>query len=120
MCFRHITLTVKDLEASIDFYTNIVGLHLDSRYPAGAGTEIAFLGAGATKVELICYGKPQEEPLGMGVSIGFEVEDVPQKLESLKAAGIPILSEIIQPNPQIRFFFAADPDGFQVQFLEAL
>lgn len=42
------------MEESLEFYTEIVGLNLNKRFKAGPGTEIAFLGDGETKVELIC------------------------------------------------------------------
>lgn len=118
MKFCHVTLTVKDLDASLGFYTGIVGLAIDKRYQAGPDTAIAFLGAGETKVELICYKDRPAAMIGNGISMGFEVEGLAEKLESLQAAGIPIISGIIQPNPHVRFFYVADPDGYRVQFLE--
>lgn len=119
MKFCHVTLTVKDLNASIRFYTGVVGLPIDRRYQAGPDTEIAFLGEGETKVELICR-RESDVTIGNGVSIGFEVASLPEKLDSLKGSDIPVLSGIIQPNPHVRFFYVADPDGFRIQFLENL
>lgn len=118
MRFCHVTLHVQDLDTSIRFYTDIVGLPMDKRYQAGPGTEIAFLGSGETKVELICYKNQPAATIGSGVSIGFEVADVLEKLNSFKGTDIPVVSEIIQPNPHVRFFYVTDPDGLRVQFLE--
>lgn len=118
MHFCHVTLTVKDMDASIRFYTEVVGLPVVSRYQAAAGMEIAFLGEGETKVELICDANHQNAIVGSAISIGFEVESVPEKLNCLQHCGVTIVSDIVQPNPNVRFFYAADPDGFRVQFLE--
>lgn len=120
MSFCHVTLKVKDLDASIRFYTEVVGLPIDRRYQAGPDAEIAFLGSGETKVELICNKNQPDAMIGNGVSVGFKVEDVPEKFDSLKGTDIPVISGIIQPNPHVRFFYVADPDGFQVQFLDNL
>ena len=120
MNFCHVTLTVKDLDASIRFYTEVAGLPVHRRYPAGPGTEIAFLGNGETKIELIHQKDRPDAVIGNGVSIGFEVESAPEKLKSLQAAGVPVIGDMIQPNPHVRFFYAADPDGFREQFIENL
>ena len=61
--------------------------------------ELAFMGDGETKVELICSKNAPATIIGNGVSIGFEVKSAAAKLESLKGVGVPVVSEIIQPNP---------------------
>ena len=43
------------MEESLKFYQEIVGLNLVRRFNAGPNTEIAFLGDGETKVELMCH-----------------------------------------------------------------
>ena len=55
---------------------------------------------------------------GNGVSVGFEVDSLEDTMQKLKENGVPILSGIISPGPHISFFFAADPDGYRVQFVE--
>lgn len=118
--FCHATLTVRDLNASVRFYNEVVGLPIDRRGPAGPDGELAFLGDGETKVELVCYKGGPDAIVGNGACLGFRVESVPETLERLKDGGIPVVSDIIQPNPQVRFFYASDPDGFRVQFVEYL
>lgn len=120
MRFCHVTLTVKDLDASVRFYTEVVGLPVDRRYQTGPDTEIAFLGPGETKVELVCHRGRPDVTIGNGVSIGFEVESVREKFSSFQGTDIPVIGDIVQPNPHVRFFYVADPDGFRVQFLENL
>ncbi|MDD4797550.1 MAG: VOC family protein [Eubacteriales bacterium] len=118
MKFCHVTLSVRDLDASIRFYTEVVGLPVNKRYPAGPGTEIAFLGGGETQVELICDRDRPAPVAGDGISIGFEVDSVPALFDRLRAAGIAIVSGILAPSPHVRFFFVTDPEDFRVRFLE--
>jgi len=115
MNFRHVTLFVKDLERSISFYRDIVGLEITSRFPAGPGKEIAFLGSGSTEVELFCGG--DEFVIGTGVSLGFVPESLEDTMDLLRSKGYEIEGEIVSPSPQTRFFFVKDPDGHRVQFI---
>jgi lactoylglutathione lyase len=50
MKFCWSTLKVKDMEASLHFYRDVLGLKLERRFQAEGGTEIAFLGGGETKI----------------------------------------------------------------------
>jgi lactoylglutathione lyase len=115
MKFAHVTITVKDLDESIQFYRDIVGLPVDRRYPAGPGTEIAFLGNESTKVELI--QRNADYSYGKDISIGFETDSVTALAASLQAKGYDV-GEMIQPNPHVVFFYITDPNGVKVQFLE--
>jgi lactoylglutathione lyase len=110
------TLTVSDLNRSLKFYEDIVGLKLEHRMPAGPGAEIAFLGGGETKLELMCRGtKPV---IGEDISIGFEVDSLAEKMAFVAEKGISIHSGPFEPNEHVRFFFVQDPDGLKIQFIE--
>lgn len=118
MKFCWTTVTVADMERSLAFYSDALGLPVDRRYPAGPGIEIAFLGEGETKLELICRAGEKEIRIGEHISVGFEVESADAAMEELKAKGILVHSGPIQPNEHIKFFFVLDPDGLKVQLVE--
>jgi len=106
------------MEESLKFYQEIVGLKLDRRFKAGPGVEIAFLGDGETKVELICDEAKKNVDLGKDISLGFEVNSVDDKMAFVKEKGIAIHSGPFQPNEHVKFFFVLDPNGLRVQFVE--
>ena len=114
------TLYVKDLDESLKFYQEIVGLKLNKRFKADNHLEIAFLGEGETQIELICDKKKKDIFIGDAVSLGFLVDSVEKKMEYLKEKDIKITSQIIQPNPYSKFFFINDPNGMKIQFFEDL
>lgn len=118
MKFCWTTLTVADMERSLAFYRDTLGIPLDRRYPAGPGIEIAFLGAGETKLELICRAGEGDIRVGEHISVGFEVESADEAMRQLAAKGIAVHSGPFQPNEHIRFFFVLDPDGLRVQLVE--
>lgn len=118
MSFCWVTVSVQDMDESIRFYQDIVGLKLNSRFKAGHDVEIAFLGDGETKVELKFDKNDQITSSLLNVALGFEVGSLEEKMNFVKDKGIAIHSGPFAPNPNIRFFYILDPNGLKVQFVE--
>jgi lactoylglutathione lyase len=118
MKFCWTTIVVNNVEESLKFYEEIVGLTVDRRFKAPTGTEFVFLGKGETKLELISNETEEKVNLGRDVSIGFEVKSVDEKLSFVKEKGITIHSGPFQLGPRVKFFFVLDPNGLKVQFVE--
>jgi lactoylglutathione lyase len=118
MKFCWSTITVNNLDQSIQFYREIVGLPLNARFSAGPASEIAFLGDGETKIELIHNSAVKSANIGPDISLGFEVNSIEEKIAFLKEKGIAIHSGPVQPNPHVRFFHILDPNGLKIQFVE--
>lgn len=118
MKFCWCTLAVRNMDESIKFYQEIVGLKLGNKFETPDGTEIAFLGEGETQVELICENNNKQINLNQDISLGFIVESVDKMMEFVKEKGIAIESGPFQPNPHVKFFFVLDPNGLKIQFVE--
>ncbi|MGI6175526.1 MAG: VOC family protein [Christensenellales bacterium] len=118
MKFCWSTLMVRDLDESLKFYQEIVGLRLVNRFAAGSGVEIAFLGEGETKIELLCNDAHTDIQIGEDISWGFEVDSLDECMAFVKEKGIHIQSGPFQPNPHTRFFYVKDPNGLKIQFVE--
>ncbi len=118
MKFCWTTITVKNMEASLKFYQDIVKLQIARRFASGPNSEIVFLGDGETQVELIDPGQGNPEPMSPSISLGFEVDSLDDMMNQVKQQGIPIHAGPIQPNPAIRFFYVLDPNGLRIQFVE--
>lgn len=120
MKFLWTTIYVKDMEESITFYSDLVGLQLTNRFPAGPGREIAFMGNktdGETLVEFITDPTIQEVDFGEYISIGFGVDSVDSMLEKIKSLNIPVHSGPIE-TPGSIFFCIKDPNGLNIQFFQ--
>lgn len=120
MKFLWTTLQVMDMDKSLRFYQEIVGLKLNHRQLAGPGIEMAFLGDGETQIELICNKNNNNANNGEGIAIGFKVNSLDETMKIIRENGITVTKEIFIPNPHVKFFFVNDPNGFQVQFVEQM
>lgn len=120
MKFVWTTLHVSDMEVSLAFYQELIGLKLNQRNVAMPGMELAFLGDGDTQVELVCNKNSNEAPSCKGISLGFKVDSLDDTMEMVKKKGIYLPTAIIQPNPHVKFFSINDPDGYAIQFVEQM
>ncbi|MBN2616983.1 MAG: VOC family protein [Spirochaetales bacterium] len=119
MNFLWVTINVKDMEESLNFYQEILGLKLNRKLNPLPGTEIAFLGNGGTEVELIRNvqnGKPQ---YGNDISMGFSVKSLDEEIKRLKKTGVKDIQGPFQPNPTIKFIYITDPNGVKIQLVES-
>ncbi|MAB25123.1 lactoylglutathione lyase [Pseudomonas neustonica] len=124
MRILHTMLRVGNLEKSIAFYTEVLGMTLLRRrdYPEGRFT-LAFVGYGNeaehTALELTHNWDTNEYDLGSGYGhIAIEVLDVYKACEQIKAAGGNVVRE---PGPmkhgQSVLAFVEDPDGYRIELL---
>jgi lactoylglutathione lyase len=118
MKFCWTTIIVKNLEESLKFYQEIVGLKVSRKFNGGPDVEIAFLGEGGTDVELMCNKANKEFNVGKDISLGFEVDSLDEMITFVKGKGIDVHSGPFQPNPHIKFFYVMDPNGVKIQFVE--
>jgi lactoylglutathione lyase len=118
MKFLWVTINVKNMEESIAFYSDLLGLKMTKRFPAGPGVEIAFMGNGAdgeTLVELLADSSAANH--GESVAIGFAVNSVAEMLDKIKSKSIPVHSGPIE-TPGSIFFTVKDPNGLNVQLFQ--
>lgn len=97
----HIAVVVPELEEALNFWVEALGLSLvHVEHVADQGVDVAFLPAGDSDIELLEPIDPESgvarylEKRGPGIHhICFEVEDIDETLDRLKAAGIPLINE---------------------------
>lgn len=125
MRLLHTMLRVTNLQRSIDFYTNVLGMTLlrQKDYPDGQFT-LAFLGYGPeteqTVIELTYnWGVEQYESGTAYGHIALGVDDVHSTVETMRAKGAKILRE---PGPMKAgstvLAFLEDPDGYRIELLQ--
>jgi catechol 2,3-dioxygenase-like lactoylglutathione lyase family enzyme len=137
----HTSFTVSDVERTISFYRDLLGMELISlaeRDPAfsekvtgipGAHLKIAYLRApGGHHLELIEYLSPPGTRLDTrthnvgSAHLAFRTDDLPKMYADLKAAGVPFKSPPMEvpagPNKGNLAVYCSDPDGITLEFIQ--
>lgn len=116
MKIKYATMAVVDMDESIKFYTEVMGLEIDSQHNPYPGLTITLLkGEGDAMIELI---ENKENPQETGLfSVGIEVEDISTTVKELKSKGAKITME---PTPITvgTLAFLEDPDGAQIALIQ--
>ena len=126
MRILHTMLRVGDLEKSITFYTEVLGMKELRRkeYPNGKFT-LAFLGYGNesnhTVLELTYNWGIDSYDIGTAFGhIAIEVSDVYQACDKMRKAGGKIIREAGAMNAGSTIIaFLEDPDGYQIELIGA-
>ena len=124
MRILHTMLRTGDLDRSIQFYTEILGMKLLRRkdYPDGKFT-LAFLGYGDeanhSVIELTYNWGVDRYEMGTAYGhIALEVDDVYQATEEVKNRGGKILREAGPMNAGTTIIsFIEDPDGYPIELI---
>jgi lactoylglutathione lyase len=124
MRILHTMLRVGDLERSIEFYTEVLGMKLlrQKDYPDGRFT-LAFVGYGDesdnTVIELTHNWDTDAYEIGTGYGhIALEVEDVYQATEEISRRGGRVIREAGRMNAGTTIIsFIEDPDGYPIELI---
>jgi len=124
MRILHTMIRSGNLERSIAFYTEIMGMKLlrQKDYPKGEFTN-AFLGYGdeseQAALELTYNWDVESYDMGTGFGhIALEVDDVYEATAQIKAKGGKIIRDAGPMNAGTRIIaFVEDPDGYQIELI---
>ncbi|MCX7923605.1 MAG: VOC family protein [Clostridia bacterium] len=124
MKYSFTSITVKNMEESLKFYTEVLSLKELVRFSPRMGVNIVFLkNEENNKIELIEYeGIENTNSLSANsiVAIGFTVENLDNTVNMLKEKNIEIIRGPIQiPNGQ-KFVYVRDPNGAEIVFIQGL
>jgi lactoylglutathione lyase len=125
MRILHTMLRVGDLERSLKFYTEVLGMHLLRRkdYPEGKFT-LAFVGYGVESetavLELTHNWGVEKYDLGNAYGhIALEVPDAYQACEEVKKRGGKVTREAgPMKHGTTVIAFVEDPDGYKIEFIQ--
>jgi lactoylglutathione lyase len=119
----HVGISVTDMDRSLQWYQGVLGLPLRLRVRVNERTELAFLTAGETEIELVHHAGAQAAPLeGVVNHMAFRVDDIEAALQHLREHGVKILTErpmgLAAIGVQVAFF--QGPDGEKLELVSPL
>ena len=125
MRFLHTMLRVNDLDESLRFYCDVLGMRLLRRkdYPDGRFT-LAFVGYGPEETETVLEFTYNWDTHRYDVGNGFGhvalgVDDIYRRCEELRQKGARIVRE---PGPMkhgtTEIAFIEDPDGYRIELTQ--
>ena len=125
MRLLHTMIRTGDLDRSIDFYTNILGMRLLRRrdYPEGQFT-LAFVGYGDESehavIELTANWGVKSYDMGTGFGhIAIEVDDAYAACAEIKRRGGTVTREAgPMKGGSTIIAFVSDPDGYKIELIE--
>ena len=124
MRILHTMIRVGNLQRSIQFYTEVLGMKLlrQKDYPDGEFT-LAFVGYGDeadnTVIEMTYNWGTDKYNLGDGFGhIALEVDDVYKAAEDIRSRGGRIIRDAGPMNAGTTIIaFVEDPDGYQIELI---
>src|SRR5947209_13135487 len=122
--YLHTSIFVNDMQESIDFYTEKLGLKLlegPLHYPGNA--DMAFVGSDWNAYIELVYDLEDHPPYELGnryEHLAIEVEgDLTSVIAQLRAQGVTIIKEVKKsPGGTGALAFVEDPNGIPVELLE--
>ncbi len=113
---EHVGIYVSDLDKSVAFYQDVLGLELKSMKEVEAG-RIAFMQIGDSQLELLGFPSTYERVAGVVDHLAFTVRDIDAVYQRLKEKNI----ELIDPEPKsifggcrILFFYGPDKERLEL------
>lgn len=138
--FNHVGISVRDLDRSIAFYTELFGMELMSEpFPfggakfeqvmalPGAKGRMAFVAKGGLALELFEFASPTPAPKDPGYPVsthgishfGFNVADIAAEYDRLAAAGVTFHCPVLQfEGAGVKATYGRDPDGNVFELLQ--
>ncbi len=117
----HTRMRVSDMDQTVNFYTNVLGLEVLERKVSPRGSHLAFLKVPNSEELIELCSFPPSGPVTVQedlVHLAFQVDNMDETITTLTAKGIVITDGPTTTSSGSRFIFIDAPDGYEVELIE--
>jgi len=116
----HTRYRVKDLEKTVSFYKDVLGLKEIRRHTSGRGSQLVFFKAPESEEEIEICKFDESGPVIVGpdlTHLAFEVDDLEAFAREAAAKGYP-LSDGPHASGSGKIAFIDAPEGYEIELIE--
>ena len=116
----HTRYRVRDLDKTVDFYQNVLGLELVRRHTSGRGSQLVFFKAPGSDEEIEICKFDESGPVQVGpdlTHLAFEIDDIEEFAKHSAAHGYPLSDGPHQGSGSTIAFIDA-PEGYEVELIQ--
>ena len=118
--YLHTRFRVSDMDKSIYFYQDVLGMEVLEQKNSPRGSKLVFLKFPDMDCELELCSFPDSGSVHVPedlVHLAFEVDDLEACIEKLNAAGVPITEGPLETSNGTKFIFTEDPDKYEIELM---
>ena len=117
----HTRYRVKDLEKTVAFYKDVLGLQELRRHTSGRGSQLVFLKAPQSEEELELCKFDESGPVIVGpdlTHLAFEVDDMEKFAREAAAKGYPLSDGPHETSGGSVIAFIDAPEGYEIELIQ--
>jgi lactoylglutathione lyase len=117
----HTRYRVNDLEKTMAFYKDVLGLRETRRHTSGRGSQLVFLKAPESAEEIEICKFDQSGPVVVGhdlTHLAFEVDDLDKFARESAAKGYPLSDGPHQTEGGSKIAFIDAPEGYEIELIQ--
>ena len=118
--YLHTRFRVSDMDKSISFYQDVLGMEVIEQKNSPRGSKLVFLKFPDMDCELELCSFPDSGSVHVPedlVHLAFEVDDLEVCIEKLNATGVPITEGALETSNGMKFIFTEDPDKYEIELM---
>src|SRR4051812_48898993 len=117
----HTRYRVKDLEKTVSFYKDVLGLQEVRRHTSGRGSQLVFLKAPGSEEEIELCKFDESGPVKVGpdlTHLAFQVENLDEFAKQAASKGYPLSDGPHRSQSGDAIAFIDAPEGYEIELIE--